>query len=122
MEEKILKHEEETKPFGEHDEERVVAKDFQLEIDKLVREGKLPPVSIHIFYSAHKTTQDMRRFEPYLAEADIYIPEALGCDEEASERYRAVSEGEEKPEEFLKKLNINPRSAQYAPYLHRLEA
>ncbi|MBI2637701.1 MAG: hypothetical protein HYW88_02260 [Candidatus Sungbacteria bacterium] len=122
MEEKILKHEEESKLFEEQDEERAVAKDFRSEIDRIVKEGTLPPVSIDIFFSSHGTPEDIKGFEDRLKDADVYIPEALLWNEEALAGFRDVSAGKKEPQELLKELGVkNTKTRNYAVTLHRLK-
>ncbi|KKU52679.1 MAG: hypothetical protein UX72_C0003G0060 [Parcubacteria group bacterium GW2011_GWA2_47_10] len=122
MKEKILKNDpEKSEEFGESDEEQGVQNDFRSKIEKLVKQGKIPPTNVDIFFSAHKTTEDIKGFEERLKNADIYIPEALGWDEEALSSLREVSEGRKTPRELIQELQGNPDNPEYAAQLYRAE-
>ena len=79
-------------------------------IEKLEKE---PKISYHIFYSPHETAKDFEKLEEVFKQADIYVPEAPGCDSSDAEFFNKISQGEMDFDEIVKKASIDPTDSMY---------
>jgi hypothetical protein len=77
-------------------------------INKYLKEQGIeaPPVSLHIFYSAHKYAKDLEGFDVAMKDADIILLELVAWNEQELDLVRKVSKGDITPEEALKKSRM----------------
>ena len=70
-------------------------------------------IRFEILYTPHTSRKYLEGFREKVERADIYIPEALGWDQELAVDFQAVANGTMRPDEFFKKRGWHSKNRPY---------
>lgn len=104
--------------------ERVMAQDeleleskeqkrFSEAAEQIASKEKLQHIKIEIFFGAHGSEEDAQGIEKRFPQADIYIPEMYGWNENVLQGLRDLSYARITPEQFLKEIQLDPDNLMY---------